>query len=79
MKIKIKVYAALKMYFEPEFELNEPVLSIADLKDKLTKLNPESVRLINLSRFAVNNTFINTGYQFYGNENISIIPPSSGG
>lgn len=77
--MKIKVYAVLKEYFESEFELYALVLSVADLKDELVKLNPESTKLIGLSRFAVNNAFINPNHQFYGNESVSIIPPSSGG
>ena len=77
--MKIKVYAVLKEYFKPEFELKEGMLSLADLKEELIKLNPDAVKLINLSRFAINDTFINPDHHFYGDENISIIPPSSGG
>ena len=77
--MKIKVYAVLKDYFESEIDLNTAAENITELKDKLILLNPSAKEILNLSRFAVNEVFVNKDYQISKNEIISIIPPSSGG
>ncbi|WP_443939502.1 MoaD/ThiS family protein [Pedobacter sp. MW01-1-1] len=77
--MNIKVYAVLKDYFDQEFTLDKQVGTISELKEVLIGINPSAVKVLNLSRFAINNTFINSDFKFTGNEHISIIPPSSGG
>jgi molybdopterin synthase sulfur carrier subunit len=77
--MKIKIYAVLKEYFEPEIDLEEIALNITELKAALLAINPSAKQILNLSRFAVNDVFINNDYQISNHETIYIIPPSSGG
>jgi molybdopterin synthase sulfur carrier subunit len=77
--MKIQVYAALKDYFEKEFELNEPVHSVKELSETLVKRNPQVQQLMSICRFAVNDNFVDNTFQLTSNDNVHIIPPSSGG
>ncbi len=77
--MRILVYASLKEYFDSSFNLGEHPKDISELKEELIQINPAAANTLNLARFAVDDTFINTDYQFDGTEIISIIPPSSGG
>ena len=77
--MKIRVYAALKDYFEKEFEIEEPVQSIEELNTILLQRNPEAGNIISISRFAVNDSFLDNQFQLQPNDSIHIIPPSSGG
>ncbi|TKB97594.1 MoaD/ThiS family protein [Pedobacter cryophilus] len=75
--MKVKVYAVLKDYFAAETEI--VAQNITDLKEQLLQLNPSAKEVINLSRFAVNDAFVENNHQINENDTISIIPPSSGG
>lgn len=75
----IQVYAALKDYFEPEFEINEPVASVEELRSLLLKRNPAAESIMPVCRFAVNDTFVDSRFQLQSHDAIHIIPPSSGG
>ncbi len=75
----IETFAILKDYFEPKFQINETPNNIHQLQELLLKLNPQAATLLSMSRFAVNDTFIDQYYQLQANDVISIIPPSSGG
>ncbi len=75
----IETFAILKDYFEPKFQINETPNNIHQLQELLLKLNPQAATLLSMSRFAVNDTFIDQHYQLQANDVISIIPPSSGG
>ena len=75
----ILVYAALKDYFEPAFELTEPVHSIAGLRAALLQRNPGAEAILPVCRFAVNDTFVDSQFQLQTHDAIHIIPPSSGG
>lgn len=77
--IKIKTYAILKDYLTAEINLNLGFKNIDELKAYLIVQNPAAKEILNLSRFAVEDTFVNADYNLSGDENISIIPPSSGG
>jgi molybdopterin synthase sulfur carrier subunit len=77
--MKIKVYAVLKDYFEPEIDLALTSINISALKSELLAINPSAKEILNLSRFAVNDAFVNNDYQILPHDTISIIPPSSGG
>jgi molybdopterin synthase sulfur carrier subunit len=77
--MKIKIYAVLKEYFEPEIDLEGISLNITELKSVLLAINPSAKEILNLSRFAVNDVFVNIDHQISNDETISIIPPSSGG
>ena len=75
----IQVYAALKDYFEPEFEINEPVGSVEELRALLVQRNPGAEGIMPVCRFAVNDTFVDSRFQLQAHDAIHIIPPSSGG
>ncbi|MBS1565762.1 MAG: MoaD/ThiS family protein [Bacteroidetes bacterium] len=75
----IQVYAALKDYFEPEFEVTEPVHSIDELRALLLRRNPRAESIMPVCRFAVNDSFVDGSYQLQANDILHIIPPSSGG
>lgn len=77
--IKIKTYAILKDYFTAQINLNLGFKNIDELKAYLIVQNPAAKEILNLSRFAVEDTLVNTDYNLSGDENVSIIPPSSGG
>jgi len=75
----IQVYAALKDYFDTEFEITEPVHSVEELRTLLLKRNPGAEAIMPVCRFAVNDTFVDSQFQLKAHDAIHIIPPSSGG
>ncbi len=77
--MKIHVYAGLKDYFLPEFELTEEVLNIDQLKACLLAINGQAGKLLAACRFAVQEGFIDNSYKFKANETVIVVPPSSGG
>lgn len=77
--MKIQVYAKLKDYFEKEFTLQQSFSDINSLKSFLINQNPQAENVLNISRFAVDNEFVENDYSLNQNDSISIMPPSSGG
>ncbi len=75
----IQTFAALKDYFEPQFEVNEPLDDIEDLKNFLILENPMAKVVLELSRFAIDDTFVDLDFKINANDKICIVPPSSGG
>jgi molybdopterin synthase sulfur carrier subunit len=75
----IKSYAVLKDYFSTEEEINVKVNTIGELKKHLCALNPLAQAILDISRFAVDDTFVELDYKLNGTELVSIVPPSSGG
>lgn len=80
MIINVKVFAALKDYFEPEFSLDvSEGLKISDIIDIIMVKSPFSSPVLFKSRVAVCENFVSPDYTLKENETIFIIPPSSGG
>lgn len=77
--MNIRVYAVLKDYFEREFTISQPLNTINDLRSYLADKHPEAKRVLNVSRFAVNDEFVENDYHLKEHDDISIMPPSSGG
>lgn len=77
--MKVKMYAVLKDYFSQTVELSADIVNISDLKTILENQNPSAKVILNLSRFAVADTFVSLDYSLKGGEIVSVIPPSSGG
>lgn len=77
--MKIEVFAALKDYFDSEFEITSNASSINALKALLVNLQPSAIDILNSCRFAVDDEFIDNDFQLQDSDTISIIPPSSGG
>jgi len=75
----IQVYAALKDYFDPEFEITDPVRSVEELRTLLLQRNPGAAGIMPVCRFAVNDAFVDSQFQLQDHDAIHIIPPSSGG
>jgi sulfur-carrier protein len=78
--MKIHVYAGLKDYFQPEFEISgEFVRNTDELKALLLTLNDKAGELLSACRFAVEEGFIDNEFKLNEYDTIVIIPPSSGG
>jgi len=75
----IHVYAGLKDYFSPEFELADEVYDIDQLRACLLAINEQAGKLLAASRFAVEDGFIDNTYKFKAHETVIVVPPSSGG
>ena len=77
--MRVTVYAVLKKYFDSSFNLEEKFSSVEELKYKLEQLKPQSAAVLNACRFAVNDEFVNLDFKIKEDDNISILPPASGG
>ena len=77
--MNIEVFAALKDYLPKRFTLDESFASVSELRVHLGKLYPGSTPLLQLSRFAKDDEFVDDDVPLAMGDNISIIPPSSGG
>lgn len=77
--MRIEVYAVLKDYFDKEFSIGTPISTVAELKEILIHQNANAANILQLCRFAVNDEFVENDHQLKPNDNIHIIPPSSGG
>jgi sulfur-carrier protein len=76
--MKVTVYAVLKDYFEQSFDIDK-VSSVQELKKKLEELKPSAAPVLNACRFAVNDEFVNLDFKIKEDDDISILPPASGG
>jgi sulfur-carrier protein len=76
--MKIHVYAALKDYFQPEFELAGEVRDTDDLKARLLAINSQADVVLSTCRFAVEDGFIDREFQLKGHNTVVIIPSGSG-
>jgi molybdopterin synthase sulfur carrier subunit len=79
LTMKIHVYAGLKDYFQPEFEVEGRVQNTDELIERLLIINDKAGAMLSTCRFAVEEGFIDNAYNLSRNETIVIIPPSSGG
>jgi molybdopterin synthase sulfur carrier subunit len=77
--MKIHVYAGLKDYFTPEFELTGEVRNTEELKSRLLAINGRAEAILSFCRFAVEEGFIDNEFQLKENDTVIIIPPGSGG
>lgn len=77
--MRVTVYAVLKDYFDPSFDVKENISSVEELKVKLERLKPQADSVLNACRFAVNDEFVNLDFKIKEDDNISILPPASGG
>ena len=80
MKLKIRTYASVKELLGESFELevNNPC-TIEELKKKIVGTNPQISELINICRFAVNESIVNDKTPIKEDDHVHIIPPASGG
>ena len=80
MKVRVKVFAALKDHFDPSFEveLSEPC-RVEDLAAHLQKLKPESAPTVKACRFALGDELAPMDHPLASGDEIFVLPPSSGG
>jgi molybdopterin converting factor small subunit len=80
MKLKIRTYASIKELLGESFEIDvNDRCTIEELKKKIAAIKPESAGLLNICRFAINESIVNDETQIKEDEHVHIIPPSSGG
>jgi molybdopterin converting factor small subunit len=80
MKLKIRTYASVKELLGETFEIEvNDYCTIEELKKKIVSIKPESAGLLNICRFAINESIVNDETQIKEDEHVHIIPPSSGG
>ena len=80
MKLKISAYASVKDLLGESFEIEvNDGCTIEELKKKIAGRNPEAAELINICRFAVNESIVNEIRAIKEDEHVHIIPPASGG
>ena len=77
--MKIHVYAGLKEYFQPEFEIEGVARNTDELKVLLLAINDKAEAMLASCRFAVEEGFIDNQFKLKEHDTIVIIPPSSGG
>ena len=80
MKLKIRTYASVKEILGESFELEvNDGSTIEELRKKIILLKPESADLINICRFAINESIVNDNALIKEDKHVHIIPPASGG
>ncbi len=77
--MKIYTYASLKDYFEKEFNVDEQLATIQELNNFLAQRKPEAAAVLSCSRYAVRDSFVDNDFVLSKEDNIHIMPPSSGG
>jgi molybdopterin converting factor small subunit len=77
--MKVNVFAVLKDYFDPSFSVNEKLVSIKEVKNKLVQINPQSENILKVCRFAVNDELVSEDHKISDHDVISVLPPASGG
>jgi sulfur-carrier protein len=77
--MKIHTYAVLKDYFDKEFIIDEAVGTVAGLHHLLSQRNPAAATILSACRYAVKDNFVNDDFVLNHEDNIHIMPPSSGG
>ncbi|MCW7463678.1 MoaD/ThiS family protein [Leptospira limi] len=80
MKTEILFFAALKDFFTAKqiTEIGEHI-TVTQLKELLSKQNPNASKIINVSRVSINQRIANDFEVIPENAIIAILPPSSGG
>ncbi|MDH7604382.1 MAG: MoaD/ThiS family protein [Melioribacter sp.] len=80
MKVTIKIFANLKDYLPEEFQLIiDEDSSIEQLRNLLINKQPQIKNILDNSRFAINEEFVDDNTIIKKNNTIYIIPPVSGG
>ena len=80
MKLKIRTYASVKELLGESFEIEvKDGCTIEELKKEIVAMIPATAELINICRFAVNESIVNENTEIKENEHVHIIPPASGG
>lgn len=76
---KIKTFAVLCDLLGENFDVLAEENTIDSLKLALIKRNINTEKILEYSRFVVDNQFVSGDYKFIDGQLIMIMPPSSGG
>ena len=80
MKLKIRTYASVKELLGESFEIEvNDGCTIEELKKEIVAMIPATAELINICRFAINESIVNENTEIKEDEHVHIIPPASGG
>jgi molybdopterin converting factor small subunit len=77
MELKLIFFAVTKEYFGKEMTAKAATLS--ELKQVLLEISPQSESVLNVCKFALGNKIIDAEYTFLENQEVFVLPPSSGG
>ncbi len=78
--IKIVCFAGLRKYFGNETTVHvESGASYSEIIDELKAINPEATEVLSSCRIAVNEEFVSLSEPLRPENNLFLIPPSSGG
>lgn len=80
MQIHVHTFGRVKELFKDKFklELSEKT-SVKGLIEKLAALNMQSKAVLGTCRYAANNTVVDHKHILKDQDNIFVLPPSSGG
>jgi molybdopterin converting factor small subunit len=88
MKLYINAYAGLRGFFPENYPVEihraqsagaKESINAMDLRAALIEVKPEAANILNFSRFARNDEFIQDESELSDGDKIDIIPPVSGG
>ena len=80
MDIKVNVFANLKDHYDPVFTLELPSdARVENLLAQLAQQHPASQGVLRACRIAVGEDLVDKNYSLTENEEVFLLPPSSGG
>lgn len=80
MDIRVNVFANLKDHYESVFTLEVPNgANVEHILDELALKRPESLQILQSCRIAVGEDLVDKHYSLQENEEVFLLPPSSGG
>ena len=77
--MKIKVFGGLKDYLAPEMVVDQSFVTIQEVESHLQEIQPSVTSLLGKCRYAVNNKFVGKDYKLSQEDEVLVMPPSSGG
>lgn len=80
MRIELICFAGMKDFFPSKSNLDlEREKTISDLRVFLETNRPEASSLIQVSRFAINQSIVKDDEKLFEGASVAVLPPSSGG
>lgn len=80
MRVRIRVFAVLKDYYQSIFDLDLPDGARArDVLEKLVELNPRGEAALQSCRLAVGEELVDGEHPLAPDDEVALLPPSSGG
>jgi molybdopterin synthase sulfur carrier subunit len=79
MRVRVQTFAALRDYFPKDFEMEWGGDTIRTLRQALATRNLDAIKILQASRAAVNDEFVDDAFKLREGNVIFFYPPSSGG